>query len=565
MMKTNYILYSILLLLICSCTGKYSTATQENLQCFALVNEALNNTQNYRATFDRKVADLKQKLAETQNTEAIYFYQRMLVNDYMEFEADTALSYINKNMLLAQEFRKNDWLVDSYIQLAKTYNSAGMIYQAREALDKALQFPMEGETKLNFWMEEIMFWSLRAINLNLPSPDPKATAFADSIIHSMPDPSSPYYLYAKTWYVTNEADKQALQQELMDYTDSMNPESIWYDKIAECAGVISMVNGDTDNQLKYYALSLVSKITKVSRHIPLLADMGTIAMNKGELTYAARFYNATLRIQADHPEYMYNGRGGLARSVMRFHEIVEDRLEQQNNQNLLLNYLLAFFVILAIALLIATMLELRKVRKLHKELEQSNQELSEREASLRQINEQLIAKEQQLTDTNSDLSEANLVKEEYIGQLFATCSEYIDKIDALKKNINRKLKAGQYAEAIKQTSAISQRDNEYMQDLWTEFDTVFLRLYPDFVEQFNTLLRPDEQIVVKQEGKLNTDLRIYALIRLGIDSSVKISKMLGVSTQTVYNARAKINAKAITSEEDFDLRVRKLKPTISQT
>ena len=71
--------------------------------------------------------------------------------------------------------------------------------------------------------------------------------------------------------------------------------------------------------------------------------------------------------------------------------------------------------------------------------------------------------------------------------------------------------------------------------------------------------------MVKQEGRLNTDLRIYALIRLGIDSSVKISKMLGVSTQTVYNARAKVNAKATASDEDFDLRVRQLKPTISQS
>jgi hypothetical protein len=284
----------------------------------------------------------------------------------------------------------------------------------------------------------------------------------------------------------------------------------------------------------------------------------------GELTYAARFYNATLRIQADHPEYVYNGDGALARSVMQFHEMVEDRLEQQNARNQMLNYLLTLFIVLAIILLIVTMLELKKVRSLHQELKQSNEQLKASEANLRQSNEQLKAKEQQLTETNTELTEANYIKEEYIGQLFATCSEYIDKMDALKKNINRKLKAGQYAEAIKQTAATSQRENEYLQELWTEFDKVFLRLYPDFIQQFNTLLREEEQISIKPEGRLNTDLRIYALIRLGIDSSVKISKMLGVSVQTVYNARTKMRSKAISANEDFDLSVKQLKPAITK-
>ena len=163
-MKKRFFQFIILLLSVCSCTGRYSTANPDNLHYFAMVADALDNKDNYRATFDKKVADLKQKLSETQNTEAIYFYQRMLVNDYMEFEVDTALSYIDKNLQLAQTSKRNDWIADSYIQQAKTYNSAGMIYQAREALDKASQYPMEQETKLNLWMEDMMFrvkWKLR--------------------------------------------------------------------------------------------------------------------------------------------------------------------------------------------------------------------------------------------------------------------------------------------------------------------------------------------------------------------------------------------------------------------
>ena len=439
-----------------------------------------------------------------------------------------------------------------------------MIEESREALNKVKGMPMNQDIRLKYLMEELNYWWNYSIQHNTPYPNPSVVAYADSIVQMVQDSSSPYYVYAKSWQITDATEMESWRAKLMDYADSMDSQNPWYKSITESAGIIAMNYGDIDNCLKYFALSLVSKIQQVDRHVPYLANIGTIARDMGELTYAARFYNATLRIQADHPEYVFNGDGALARSVMRFHEIVEDRLEQQNKQNHTLIYLLAAFIIIAIALLVATMLELRKVNSLHKKLKLSNEELSESEAKLRQSNKELVSKEQQLTATNTELTEANYVKEEYIGQLFATCSDYIDKMDALKKNINRKLKAGQYAEAIKQTAAIAQRENEYLQELWTEFDKVFLRLYPDFIEQFNTLLREEEQVSIKPEGRLNTDLRIYALIRLGIDSSVKISKMLGVSSQTIYNARTKMRGKATASEKDFDLRVRQLKTTLQK-
>ena len=561
-MKARIILYGLLWLFICSCTGKYSTATQENLHYFAMVEEALDNKDIYLGEFNDRVNEIRQQLANSMDRESIYIYRRLLAEMYIGYEADTALAYIDKNLLRAEELKRNDWIAESYILRSQIYNTSGMIEESREALNHVKALPMNQDIRLKYLMEELNYWWNYSIQYNTTPPNPSVVAYADSIVQMVKDSSSPYYVYAKSWQITNQSEMKSWLKTLMNYADSMDPKNPWYKHITECAGIISRANGDTDSCLKYFALSLVAKIQQVDRHVPYLANIGTMARDMGELTYAARFYNATLRIQADHPEYVFNGDGALARSVMRFHEIVEERLEQQNAQNRTMNYLLALFIVIAIALLIATMLELRKVRTLHKELKARNEELSVSEANLRQSNQQLQAKEQQLTDTNAELTEANYVKEEYIGQLFATCSTYIDKMDALKKNINRKLKAGQYAEAIKQTAATTQRENEYLQELWSEFDNVFLHLYPDFIDQFNTLLREEEQVCIKPEGRLNTDLRIYALIRLGIDSSVKISKMLGVSTQTVYNARTKMRGKATASEEDFDFRVRQLKTTL---
>ncbi len=564
MIKARHVFYGILLMLICSCTDRYSTATQENLRYFAMVEEALNNKGIYLEEFNNRVNEIRQRLANAVDRESTYIYQRLLAEMYMCYEADTALAFIDKNLQRAKELNRSDWMAESYILMSQIYFTAGMIDDGREALNKAIGLPMEQDIKLKYLLEELNYWWNYSIQYNTPFPNPSVVAYADSIVQLVPDTTSPYYVYAKSWQITDATEMDSWRAKLMDYADSMDSQNPWYKNITESAGILAMNYGDIDNCLKYFALSLVSKIQQVDRHVPYLANIGTMARDMGELTYAARFYNATLRIQADHPEYVFNGDGALARSVMRFHEIVEDRLEQQNKQNHIFIYLLAAFIIIAIALLIATMLELRKVRSLHKKLKLSNEELSESEAKLRQSNEELVSKEQQLTATNTELTEANYVKEEYIGQLFATCSDYIDKMDALKKNINRKLKAGQYAEAIKQTAATAQRENEYLQELWTEFDKVFLRLYPDFIEQFNTLLREEEQVGIKPEGRLNTDLRIYALIRLGFDSSVKISKMLGVSTQTVYNARTKMRGKAIKPNEDFDLQVRQLKTTVQK-
>ena len=128
----------------------------------------------------------------------------------------------------------------------------------------------------------------------------------------------------------------------------------------------------------------------------------------------------------------------------------------------------------------------------------------------------------------------------------------------LLRDINRKLTARQYDLALKATRPKNEDDMKEQHELWAKFDEIFLQLFPDFVEQFNGLLRPEERITLRAGEKLNTDLRIYAMVRLGINSSTKIAKILGLSTQSVYNARQKMRARATESEEEFPVRVRRL-------
>jgi DNA-binding NarL/FixJ family response regulator len=160
-----------------------------------------------------------------------------------------------------------------------------------------------------------------------------------------------------------------------------------------------------------------------------------------------------------------------------------------------------------------------------------------------------------------ELSQTNLAKEKYIADVFAICSNYISKIDDFRKDIYRKLLAGQYDELrnLTKTPELSQAE---IKELHRTFDKIFLGIYPDFVHDFNTLLRPEEQIELHKGDLLNTELRIYALVRLGLTDSTAIAKFLHCSVQTVYNTRQRTRAKAIDSTQKFAERVRNLGTTI---
>jgi hypothetical protein len=163
----------------------------------------------------------------------------------------------------------------------------------------------------------------------------------------------------------------------------------------------------------------------------------------------------------------------------------------------------------------------------------------------------------ELKRKNHEVAEANHVKEEYIGYFLDECSKYIDKLDNYRRMVNKKLQVRQYEKLYTITKDNSLKENE-LKELFVNFDTMFVNLFPDFVNEFNSLLLDGEAIVLKKGEILNTELRIYALIRLGISDSSKIANFWGYSVNTIYNYRAKMKSKANISREDFELEVRKI-------
>ena len=171
-----------------------------------------------------------------------------------------------------------------------------------------------------------------------------------------------------------------------------------------------------------------------------------------------------------------------------------------------------------------------KGKKTAKTIEKKNIQLAESNKSIAQA-------ENVLRQTNLALVEANAAKEEYLGLFLSMCSGYLDK---LKKTLSRE----EYEAELK--------------NFYKTFDRSFLSLYPTFVNDFNTLLKEDSRVALKDGELLNTELRIFALIKLGITQSSHIASLLRYSVNTIYNYRAQIKNAALSDRENFEDMVRNI-------
>jgi len=210
--------------------------------------------------------------------------------------------------------------------------------------------------------------------------------------------------------------------------------------------------------------------------------------------------------------------------------------------------IISFFIILILAVILAVALffifkKLRELALARSMLKKNNEHLNQVNADLKKL--------------NIELSESNHIKEEYISYVFTICSSYIDKFDGFRKKVCRKINAGQVDELYKEVKS-NTLVNDELKDFYKSFDTIFLNIYPDFVKDFNSLLHENERISPKENELLSPELRIYALIRLGIKDSVKIASFLHYSPQTVYNYRLKVRNKARIPKEKIPHAVKQL-------
>ena len=197
-----------------------------------------------------------------------------------------------------------------------------------------------------------------------------------------------------------------------------------------------------------------------------------------------------------------------------------------------------------------------ELKNFNNELKDSNNELKDSNKALRNSNDELKDSNKALRNSNDELENTNAKRELMANAFIMLCYQYIERLDSQRKLVIRKIKANQQNELLSILSS-SKRDTEESQNFFSQFDKIFLSLYPSFVNELNSLLIPEAQIELKEDNELTPSLRVAALVRLGVTESPKIAGILSYSLQTIYNYRSTLKNSAI-DKEHFEENLQKL-------
>ena len=376
----------------------------------------------------------------------------------------------------------------------------------------------------------------------------KSTAFRDSLLQMLPEDSYRYNALKSV-----ELNNQGKTDEALKCSDKWmklaKPGTRDYATMSFYRSEIYRNQGDFEMERYWLIMSALTDIRQAIMDQAALWSLANSLMNEeGNLDRAYKYMDFSWECISYFSTHM---RSWLVSPILT-------RINGKYKENLHQAYTNLIWTIAAISLLVIGLLMLLfYVSKKRRQLAVIRNELSTKNHDLSKANQRLSDINEQLQQANIHLNDSNRVKDEYIGKFLSVCSDYIDKLDNYRIKVNRKLKAGQQADVLRMTSS-EQLKEEELKEFFDRFDDIFLRLFPTFIEDFNALLRPGEGIIPTEKNHLSTDLRIFALIRLGIEESSKIAEFLRYSPNSIYAYRARIKNKAVGNRDEFEKLVKEI-------
>ena len=521
----------------------------------SLFNELDNKIENrevYIELKEAKIEELKtEKMKLNLSAKNLYTINAALYKEYRAYISDSAIYYLNQNLGIAYNLKDPQKINETSITTAALFSALGMYKEAIDMLGDVRKDFFDKQQKADYYLTcRNIYMGLGIYSQNVRGKEEywqKVVQYKDSV-YSVLDPNSDDYLriYETDLREEGEAEKALnINDKRLTQTKFGTP---GYALIMFDRSLIHRKKNEFDKEKECLILSTLSDIQsaiKDNGSIPILTN---ILMQEGDIDRAYRYVRFSLDNIND-----YNTRIRSS-EILNIQTIIDkayqNRSEQQKKELrmfLILISVLSFLLMISICYVYKQM---RKGIKITRRQKETNLELNSLNQKLHNMNDELKR-------INFEVTEANHIKEEYIGYFLDECSMYINKLDEYRKMVNKKLQDKQIESLYKITKNNELKDDE-LKELFANFDTMFIHLFPDFIDKFNALLQDEDQIILKKGEVLNTELRIYALIRLGINDSSKIANFLGYSVNTIYNYRAKIKNKAKISREDFEWTVKKI-------
>ena len=340
-----------------------------------------------------------------------------------------------------------------------------------------------------------------------------------------------------------------------EWMKTVEPGSHPYALVALYRYIEYKLQGDSTQMMYWLTESVLADIRNAAMDQGSMWELANELMLSGDVDRASRYISYT----SDCANRYGSRQRNWQIAPLLTHIANEYKLQSERTTSQLWGTV-AVISILALLLLGALFFAHRRNTQLHaarNDLKTSNDELAAANNLLASQKDELAALNGQLSMVNGQLTESNRVKEEYIGRFMSLCAQYIDKLDNYRKMVNKKMKNKELDELFQISKSTELKEKE-LEELYENFDTVFLHLFPNFVDDFNALLQPEMQIHPKEENRLTTDIRIFALIRLGFEDSSKIAEFLHYSVNTIYNYRARIKNGALGNREQFENKVKRL-------
>ena len=549
---------------VCADTSKH--ALEENRKLLHSLDSLLEQQDLFVRVKEERIKQLKMQYSRVKDVKELYAMNRMVYLEYRVYDADSALHYINKNIQLAQQTDNRTWEVVSLLEQSFVLTSSGLLTEALKAVSDIQPEELPQNLRSEYFGRLCTLYSrLRdysSENSQLSEHyNNLQKAFRDSV-YLTATPDELRYWNCRAWLYLGTPEIEPVKQAFEENKQTLSNDSRKYSIATYNLSAIYRSENNESKYLENLILSAMADIRSVNGDIGSLQEIAEYLFKHGEID---RAYNYIL--YCSQKAMLFHNRVRIVKMSHLQNQIYkayqeQNRTQQKRLQASLIAVSFLFLVLIGAFLFIRK--QMRRLKEANLKLDSTNQKLSVNmdalstaHQRLEEANMQLKDLNTQLQEVNDQLRESNYVKEEYIGYVFNICSTYISKLEEFRKNINRKLKVGQIEDVKAMTDSSATASNE-LKEFYQNFDTIFLHLYPDFVGDFNALLLPEERIELKEGELLNTELRIHALIRLGITDSVKIADFLHCSAQTVYNNRLRTRNKSIIPKEDFINAVKKL-------
>ncbi|MGI4865192.1 MAG: DUF6377 domain-containing protein [Janthinobacterium lividum] len=508
------------------------------------LNQVLAHRQQYDAQRLSRIATLKTAYAASTGAPATQFQLGLRIyEEYKAYKYDSAFAYCLQINRLADQLGDPGKVAVAKLKQAFILLSSGMFTETFETLAQLDIRQLTPTDKLTYYLLKARAYSdLGTFDQDTyyrPANYAKSLTYADTAVQLCR--ASAYGCLAAQSFIAQK--HQDLPAGIQIHQAVQRLPSLTLHQLAVSASTLANLyelHGQQEEAFELLLLAAIADVKSATKETLAIFKVSDYCYRRGDLQNAyafireareeAAFYKARQRqVELSHVSFVIEGQ--------KITIIEQQRRVLRRN-----SWVLAGLAVFGAGCALVILLQLRRLQRADKQVLSANEELR---AAIGQLNQ-----------LNLGLNEANRVKDEYIGFYLSSNSQYIDKLEGLKQSLNSLLASKQYTGLQKLLDGVNIKQERNA--LFKGFDQVFLKLFPRFIPAFNTLFREEDHLHLADDQLLTAELRIFALVRLGIDDSERISRILGYSINTIYTYKTRVKSRSIVPNEEFEARVRAL-------